>query len=96
MLGRIFSILFLLLSVAIATREIPELYDLGDNPANDGQVFNWQGQTALRTTPRVESKERVLPAHTITFARIENVGRTSAVCARTGRDILRLVASLRT
>jgi len=76
MLGRIFSILFLLLSVAIATREVRELYDLGDDTANDGQVFSWQGQTALRTTHGVESSERVLPAHIITFARIENVGRT--------------------
>lgn len=94
-MSRIFPILLLLMGLAVATREIPELYNLADDPSNDGEVFICQGQTSLCTTHRVRNEERVLPA-TIALAHIENLRFSSVVPAKTGQDILRLVASLRT
>jgi len=94
--SRIFFIVFLLMSLAVATREIPELYNLADDPSNDGEVFTCQGQTSVRTTDRVENEERALPARIITFAHIENLSYSSGTPAKTGQDILRLVGSLRT
>lgn len=95
-MSRILAILFLALGLAVATREIPELYNLADNPSNDGQVFHSQGQTRPRVTHRVENEERVLPASPIGFVLIENPSYPSIVPTRTGQDILRLVGSLRT
>jgi hypothetical protein len=94
--SRMFPILFLLISLAVATREIPELYNLADDPSNDGQVFSWESHTTLGTTHRVENEKRLLPARTLTFTRAENLKCTSLVLVRTGQDILRLVRSLRT
>jgi hypothetical protein len=94
--SRTLAILFLLLGLAVATREIPELYNLADNPSNDGQVFHSPGQTRPRIRHRVENEERVLPASPIGFVHIENLSYPSIVPARTGQDILRLVGSLRT
>jgi hypothetical protein len=94
--SRIFPILLLLMGLAVATREIPELYNLADDPSNDGEVFICQGQTSLCTTHRVRNEEVVLPARTIALAHIENLSFSSVVPAKTGQDILRLVASLRT
>jgi hypothetical protein len=95
-MSRMLSILFFLVGLAVATRELPELSRLADDTSNDGEVIHWQGQTTLRATHRVETKERCQPAHTFTFAPIENLSCTSVVPARTGQDILRLVVLLRT
>ena len=95
-MSRMLAILFLFLGLAVATREIPELYNLADNPSNDGQVFHSQGQTRPRVTHRVENEERALPAGPIVFVRMETLTYASIVPTRTGQDILRLVGSLRT
>lgn len=84
------------MGLAVATREIPELYNLADDPSNDGEVFICQGQTSLCTTHRVRNEEAVLPARTVALAHVENLSFSSVVPAKTGQDILRLVASLRT
>ena len=44
------------MSLAVATREIPELYSLADDPSNDGQVFDWQGPVAVCSTQRLKSE----------------------------------------
>ena len=93
---RILPIFFLLMSLAVATREIPELYNLSDDPSNDGQVFNWQERTAVSTAQHAENGGRVPPVRTISLGRIEKLNRISTVPARTGQDILHLVSSLRT
>ena len=95
-MSRILPILFLLMGLAVATREIPELYNLMDDPSNDGQVSNAQGQAAECATPRVDNQGSILPPPTATFARMENLNDAWVVPARTGQDILRLVHSLRT
>jgi hypothetical protein len=94
--SRVLPILFLLMSLAVAAREIPELYNLADDPSNDGQIFNWQDQTEVCTAHHAENGEKVPPARTPTISHAENLNRTSEVAARTGQDILRLVGSLRT
>jgi hypothetical protein len=88
--------ILLLLSLAVAAREIPELYNLADDPSNDGQIFNWQGETALCTKHRVENKDGASRARIITFTQVENLRSTSVTPAKTGQDILQLVGSLRT
>ena len=94
--NRIFPVLFLLLSLTVAAREIPELYNLVDDPSNDGQIFNWQGQMALCTKHRIENKDGASRARIITFTHVENLRSASVTPARTGQDILDLVGSLRT
>ena len=95
-MGRILPILFLLMSLAVATREIPELYNLADDPSNDGQIFNWQGQTEVCTANHAENGETPPPARILATFHAENLNRTSEVSARTGQDILHLVSLLRT
>jgi len=94
--SRIFLFLFLFMSFAVATREIPELYNLADDPSNDGQVFNWQSQTSVGAIHRVESEHGTPQLPSITFARIESLRSTWVVPATTGQDILHLISSLRT
>ena len=84
------------MSLAVATREIPELYSLADDPSNDGQVFDWQGPAAMCTTHGAESEDTAPRVHGIVFSHVGNLWSTSVVPARTGQDILRLVSSLRT
>lgn len=93
---RLLPILFLVLGLAIATRELPELYNLVDDPSNDASVLTWQAQTPLRARHDAKSKEAIPPAGSVTFARGENHSRTSLLSAKTGQDILRLVRSRRT
>jgi len=95
-MGRVLPILFLLMSLAVATREIPELYNLADDPSNDGQIFNWQGQTEVCTAHHAENGETLPPARILATFHAENLSRTSEVSARTGQDILHLVSLLRT
>ena len=100
-MGRILPILFLLMSLAVATREIPELYNLADDPSNDGpsndgQIFNWQDQTEVCTANHAENGETLPPARILATFHAENLNRTSEVSARTGQDILHLVSLLRT
>jgi hypothetical protein len=94
--SRIFSILFLLMSLAIAMREIPELYNLADDPSNDGQVFSWQDQTQASATDRANKTERVPLGRAVAFVHPEHLTCTSVVLGSTGQDILRLTSSLRT
>jgi hypothetical protein len=94
-MGRILPILFLLMSLAVATREIPELYNLADDPSNDGQIFNWQGQTEVCAN-HAKNGETLPPARILATFHAENLNRTSEVSARTGQDILHLVSLLRT
>jgi hypothetical protein len=82
--------------LAVATREIPELCNLADDPSNDGQIFKSQAQTPLCSEHHAENEKTVLPPRTITFAHIEPLSCTSFVLSSTGREILRLVGSLRT
>ena len=93
---RVVSVLFLLLSLTVATREIPELYSLADDPSNDGQVFNWQGQPSTSITHRTSTKQIAVRVRAFTFAHTEHLSRASIAPVRTGQDILRLVGSLRT
>lgn len=93
---RVLPILFLFLGLAVATRELPELYNLADDPSNDANVLSWQAQTPLRTTHDLRSKERLPSSRTGTFARRENQSCTSLLSASKGQDILRLISSLRT
>ena len=93
---RILPILFLLMSLAVAMREIPELYNLADDPSNDGQVFCWQDATAVCPNHCAEHRDLAPSAAATTFAHVENLKCTSVVLASTGQDILRLVSSLRT
>ena len=95
-MGRILPILFLLMSLAVATREIPELYNLADDPSNDGQIFNWQGRTEVCTAQHAENGETLPPARILATFHAESLNRTSEVSARTGQDILHLVSLLRT
>lgn len=94
--SRLFPVLFLLMSLAVATREIPELYNLADDPSNDGQVFNWQGPTAVSTTQDVESGVGTPQARSLIFRPIADRRSASVVTAKTGQDILHLIGSLRT
>ena len=84
------------MSLAVATREIPELYSLADDPSNDGQVFDWQGPVAVCSTQRLKSEGAAPRVHRIVFSHMGNLWSTSVVPARTGQDILRLVSLLRT
>lgn len=96
--SRVFLVLFFFMSFAVATREIPELYNLADDPSNDGQVFSWQSQTqtSVGAIHRVENEHVTPQSPSITFAHIESLSSTSVVPATTGQDILHLVSSLRT
>jgi hypothetical protein len=84
------------MSLAIAMREIPELYNLTDDPSNDGQVFSWQEQTQASTTHRANKTERVQTGRALVFVHPEHLNCTSVVLGSTGQDILRLTSSLRT
>jgi hypothetical protein len=84
------------MSLAVATREIPELYSLADDPSNDGQVFNWQEPAAVCNTHRLQNEDSTPRAHGVIFSHIGNLWSTSVVPARTGQDILRIVSLLRT
>lgn len=95
-MGRIFPIVFLLMSLAVATREIPELWNLADDPSNDGQVFYWQGQAPRCNKQGLKDEKGVPRARLFSFAHSEEFICASIVPARTGQDILRLVVSLRT
>ena len=94
--SRIFPAIFLLMSLAVATREIPELYKLMDDPSNDGQIFDWQSQPALRTTHCLRNSEEIPTARIITFSWYESFTCASIVPAGAARSILRLVCLLRT
>jgi hypothetical protein len=94
--SRLFPVLFLLMSLAVATREIPELYNLADDPSNDGQVFDWQGPTAVCTTQHIENGVGTPQARSLIFSHIANCKSTSVVSAKTGQDILHFIGSLRT
>ena len=94
--SRLFPVLFLLMSLAVATREIPELCNLADDPSNDGQVFNWQGSSAECTAQHAENGVGTPQARSLTFNHIANRKSTSVVSAKTGQDILHLIGSLRT
>lgn len=93
---RVLPILFLLMSLAVAMREIPELHKLADDPSNDGQVFCWQAATAICPDVCADHGQIAPSAAGTTFAGAENLKCTSVVLASTGQDILRLVSSLRT
>lgn len=93
---RVLPILFLLMSLAVAMREIPELCNLADDPSNDGQVFCWQDATAVCPNHCAEHGDLAPSARAITLARVENLKCTSVVLASRGQDILRLVSLLRT
>lgn len=95
-MSRIFPIVFLLMSLAVATREIPELHKLVDDPSNDGQIFDWQSQPALCTAHRVRNDQKAPAARIVTFSWYESFTGASFVPAGTARDILRLVCLLRT
>jgi len=95
-MARGLPILFLLLISAVAAREIPELYDLADDPSNDGMIFNWQSQAPVCTPRRLLNNERVGRPLAFRFAGPENPACTSVVPTKTGQDILRLVSLLRT
>jgi hypothetical protein len=92
---RMLPTLFLLLSLAVAAREIPELYNLADNPSDDGQIFDWQSQMAICTGHRAKNKDGASRARTIISTHAENLRSTAVTPARTGQDILHLVGSLR-
>jgi len=98
-MARGLPILFLLLISAVAAREIPELYDLADDPSNDGMIFDWQSQTPV-CTPRdvvnAVNGETVRTALAVLFTDPEDPSFTSVVPTKTGQDILRLISSLRT
>ena len=97
--SRLFPVLFLLMSLAVATREIPELYNLADDPSNDGQVFDWQGPTAVCTTQDVEHGGGTPQARSLIFRRISHIAdrRSASVAStKTGQDILHSIGSLRT
>ena len=95
-MGRLIPILFLLMSLAVATREIPELYSLADDPSNDAQILNSQARTSPHSIRRVENKEIFLAARTIIFTPIQNLNRRSVILVSTGQDILCLLRCLRT
>ncbi len=94
--NRVFTIIFLLLSLAVATREIPELANLADYPSNDAHVFNYQRQAATQATNALEKNTLALPAGAIVFANAEEAQDNGAARGKTGRDVLRLLGSLRT
>lgn len=95
-MSKVFPLLFLFISLAVATREIPELYNLADDPSNDGQVFNWQRQTAQGSIDRVENERGTPQSCGTTFTHVKSLRSASADSSTTGRDILHLIGSLRT
>src|SRR5690348_1241245 len=98
-MARGLPILFLLLISAVAAREIPELYDLANDPSNDGMIFDWQSQTPVcppRDVVNPVNSEAVPPALAVLFADPENPSCSPVVPTKTGHDILRLISSLRT
>jgi hypothetical protein len=96
MMNRIFPVLFLLMSLTVATREIPELYKLMDDPSNDGQIFEWQSQPAIYTVQGVPSGHKAPTAHIIALSWNERFARAAFVPASVTRRILLLVCLLRT
>ena len=77
-------------------REIPELANLADDPSNDAHLFNHQRQAAMQATNALEHNEVALPARAIVFASAAEAQDIGAARGKTGRDVLRLLGSLRT
>ena len=94
-MSRLLTILFILMSLAVATREIPELTNLADDPSNDGQVFSFQREAEARTINRVEDEAQI-SARTLAFSPTQNLEKNSVATGRSGQDILRLFGYLRT
>jgi hypothetical protein len=69
---RVLPILFLFMSLAVATREIPELYNLSDDPSNDGQVFCWQDATPVYPNHCAEHSDPATSPRVVTPAPVEN------------------------
>jgi hypothetical protein len=96
-------ILFILLSLAIATSEIPELCNLVDDPSNNAEPSALEYHAAL-TRSRIIADTAESPRTAIRpSAANSNSARRDAVTdghllffTWTGRDVLLLISSLRT
>jgi len=99
---RLSTILFMFLSLAIATGEIPELCNLVDDPSNNAEPSALEYHTALTREQSV--LEAAEPLHTAagrvraksTFPRREALSDGPLFSAGAGRDLLLFISSLRT
>jgi len=99
---RFTTILFIFLSLAVATSEIPELCNLVDDPSNNAEPSALEYHAALtQEQTALESAEpsRVAVRHfsaTSSFSQRESSTRGLLLSAWTGRDVLLFISSLRT
>ena len=99
---RLSTILFIFLSLAIATSEIPELCNLVDDPSNNAEPSALEYHAALRREQTIFEATEPLrtaiksPAADFTLTRREAVSDGPTLSAWTGQDILLFIHSRRT